>query len=75
MSTLADPKGLPLQDVLTTDPRVVTAAFVAETFSMDPVEVLAATRDIWRIRLAAANSRLRANDPDNAGPTQGVPGG
>lgn len=75
MSTLADPKGLHLNDVLTVDPRIRAAAFVAETFGMDPVVVLAAPRDIWRIRLAAANARARENNPDTAEPTQGVPGG
>jgi hypothetical protein len=62
--TLADPQGRPLQDVLTEDPRVRVAAFVAETFGMDPITVLAAPRDLWRIRLAAALSRAKANDPD-----------
>lgn len=75
MSTLADPHGLPLQDVLAGDPRIVAAAFVAETFSMDPVEVLAAPRDLWRIRLAAAAARNKANNPNNEVPTQGAPGG
>lgn len=64
MITLADPQGQPLQDVLTEDTRIKAAAFVAETFSMDPIVVLDSDRDTWRIRLAAANARAKANSPD-----------
>lgn len=71
MSTLLDPLGRPLRDVLTEDPRIIAAAFVAETFSMDPVVVLSASRDLWRIRLAAAEARQRVNNPEPVGPTEG----
>ena len=64
MITLADPQGHPLQDVLTEDSRIKAAAFIAETFSMDPIVVLASDRDTWRIRLAAANARAKVNSPD-----------
>lgn len=58
--------------MLTDDPRIKAAAFVAETFGMDPITVLAADRMTWRIRLAAALSRTTTtDDPTGPEPTKG----
>lgn len=52
---------------LTADPRIVTAAHIAYSFKLDPVEVLASDRRLWLIRAAAAQVIAAAKTPtDNA---------
>lgn len=64
MSTLAEPGTTPLLEVLATDPRVTTAAWVAETFHIDPLAVLASDRARFRLYVACARARQIANTPD-----------
>jgi hypothetical protein len=59
--------------VLAEDPRIVMAAFVAETFGRSMYEVLQYPRERWRIELAGAMARANASRSDPpATPTEGA---